>query len=470
MTNRLAQDRDYFRDIIRIGLPIVLQNLIFNSLALVDNVLIGGLGDAAIAALGVANRLGFVFSLLLFGIHSGANMFGAQFWGKRDLAGVRRVLGIALAGGVAASVLFLLIAQTMPEMFIRFFIADEEVVAQGAAFLRIVSWSYVFQSVTSAFAIQSRGVGRTKPPLLASATALCLNTLLGWVLIYGKFGLPVMGIRGAAVGLLVSRVAEMLLLTGIIYGSRLELAVKPRDLAGIDRSFLARFIRPVLPVIANEMLWAVGVSMYMFFYGKMGRSATATSQIMEVVNGIFFAAFIGFGNACGTLVGNSIGAGRDAQARRFANRSVGYGAAGAVVMGVLLVLAAPLFLGFFNVSAEIAQSARLASIVYAVYMPVRVINLVMIVGVCRSGGDTVFAALIDILSPWLVGIPLAALGVYVLHWPFHLVLALVFAEEAVKAVFSIWRLRTGKWLHNLVRDVPSVEPATPVQDGGMTGL
>ena len=137
-------------------------------------------------------------------------------------------------------------------------------------------------------------------------------------------------------------------------------------------------------------------------------------------------------------------------------------------MGVLLVLAAPLFLGFFNVSAEIAQSARLASVVYAIYMPVRVINLVMIVGVCRSGGDTVFAALIDILSPWLVGIPLAAVGVYVLHWPFHLVLALVFAEEAVKAVFSIWRLRTGKWLHNLVRDVPVSVPAhaAPAEDEG----
>lgn len=465
MTNRLRQDRDFFRDIARIGLPILLQNLIFNSLALVDNVLIGGLGDAAIAALGVANRLGFVFSLLLFGIHSGANMFGAQFWGRRDLAGVRRVLGIALAGGMAASVLFFLVAQLMPATFIRFFIRDEEVVAQGTAFLRIVSWSYLLQSVTSAFAIQSRGVGRTKPPLMASATALCLNTLFGWILIYGKFGLPALGIRGAAIGLLISRMVEMCLLTGIIYGSGLELAVRPQDLKGIDRAFLARFIKPVLPVIANEMLWAVGVSMYMFFYGKMGRSATATSQIMEVVNGIFFAAFIGFGNACGTLVGNSIGAGRDAQARRYANRSVGYGAAGAVVMGGLLVLAAPLFLGFFHVSAEIAQSARMASIVYAVYMPVRVINMVMIVGVCRSGGDTVFAALIDVLSPWLVGIPLAALGVYVLHWPFHLVLALVFAEEAVKAVFGIWRLRSGKWLHNLVRDVPvAVRAATAEEE------
>ncbi len=455
MEKLVPAEHDFFRSIVRIGLPIVLQNLIFNGLALVDNVLIGGLGAAPIAALGIANRLGFVFLLLLFGIHSGANMFGAQFWGKRDLAGVRKVLGIALMTGVAASTLFLLAAQLMPMAIMRFFIDDEEVVALGASFLRIVSWSYLFQAVTSAFAIQSRGVGRTKPPLAASAIALGLNTLLGYMLIYGKMGLPALGIRGAAYGLLTARILEMGILIGIIYLKRYELAVRPRDLRGITRDFLVKFIRPVLPVIANEILWAVGVSMYTFFYGKMGRSATATVQIMEVLNGVFFAAFFGFGNACGTLIGNGIGAGREDLARRYAGQSIRYGVVGAFVMAILLYVTAPFFLGFFNVGEDILASAKLATLVYALYMPVKVINMVMIVGVCRSGGDTVFAALIDVLAPWLIGIPMAALGVYVLHWPFHLVLALVFSEEVIKAAFGIWRLRSGKWLHNLVRDLPT---------------
>ena len=126
----LTADQDFFRDIVRIGLPIVLQSLIFNGLALVDNVLIGGLGDAPVAALGVANRLGFIYALLLFGIHSGANMFGSQFWGKRDLSGVRKVLGVALVAGMASSGLFLLVTQLVPDAFMRFFIDDAEVVAQ----------------------------------------------------------------------------------------------------------------------------------------------------------------------------------------------------------------------------------------------------------------------------------------------------------------------------------------------------
>lgn len=458
MDRSLWMDRDYLRDITRIGLPIVLQNFIFNGLALVDNVLIGGLGAAPIAALGIANRLGFIFALLLFGIHSGANMFGAQFWGKRDLDAVRKVLGIALATGVAASFLFLLIAQLVPEAFMRFFIRDEEVVALGASFLRIVSWSYLFQAVTSAYAIQSRGVGRTGPPLQASAIALVLNTVLGYMLIYGKLGFPMLGIRGAATGLLAARILEMGILILIIYRNHYELAARLHDMRGISGDFLRKFFRPVWPVIANELFWAVGVSMYLFFYGMMGRSATATVQIMEVLNGMFFAVFMGFGNASGTLIGNSIGAGRDDMARLHAKRSIVFGVLGAMIMSVLLYVSAPFFLGFFRVGADIQASCRLATLVYAVFMPVRVFNTVMIVGVCRSGGDTIFSALIDVLAPWLIGIPMAALGVMVLHWPFHLVLALVFTEEVVKAIFGVIRLVSGKWLHNLVRDMP-VEPA-----------
>lgn len=451
--NPIGQDRDFFRDIVRIGLPIVLQSLIFNGLALVDNVLIGGLGDVPVAALGVANRLGFIFALLLFGIHSGANMFGAQFWGKRDLSGVRKVMGIALGAGAIASVFFLLLTQLAAEPFMRFFIMDEEVVEQGASFLRIVGWSYPLQAVTSAFSIQSRGVGRTRPPLAASSVALVVNTLLGYLLIYGKLSLPALGIRGAAIGLTVSRVLEAAILVGIIYRNGYELAFSLKDMRGINRAFLVRFVRPILPVIANELFWAIGVSLYTFFYGKMGRSPTAAAQIMEVLNGLFMSVFMGFGNACGTLVGNSIGAGRDAMARRHANRSVLYGSVGAILMGVVVLLTAPFFLSFFKVGEEILQAARMAAVVYALFLPAKVINMVMIVGVCRNGGDTLYAALIDVLSPWLIGVPMAALGVLVLKAPFHLVYAMVLTEEVVKAGFGLWRLKTGKWLHNLVRDV-----------------
>ncbi len=447
------EDRSYYREMVRIGLPVIIQNVIFNSLTVIDNIMIGGMGDTAISAVGIANKLSFVFILFMFGVNSGASVFSAQFWGKGDVAAVRKVLGISLRICLLAAVPFLLVSQFLPRQMMTFFIADERVVAQGAIFLRIIGWSYLLQSISAAYAIQSRGVGRTRPAMYASVAALLLNTVLNYGLIYGRFGLPAMGVAGSATATLVARVVELAILLGIIYGNKYELAASFREMGGVSKDFLRRFLKPVFPVIANEILWAIGVSMYTFFYGMQGVMATTTAQIMEVMHGLFFSLFFGLGSACGVMVGNRIGAGDEATARVYAKRSVIIGTVMGLVMGVALAAAAPLFLRLFNVGPEVVRACRLAAYVFAGTMFIRVINLIMVVGVCRNGGDTVFAALIDVLAPWCVGIPMAALGVMVLHWPIYLVMALVSLEEVVKAVFGIWRLITGKWLHNLVHDM-----------------
>jgi Na+-driven multidrug efflux pump len=288
--------------------------------------------------------------------------------------------------------------------------------------------------------------------MVASVLALAVNTVLNYGLIYGRFGLPAMGVRGSATATLVARVLELGLLLGIIYGRRLELAATWKELGGYSREFIRRYLGPVLPVILNELVWAAGISMYTVFYGMQGVKATTTAQIMEVMTGLFFSAALGLGNACGVMVGNRIGAGQEAVARTYAERSVALGVGLGVLMGGLLAGAAPLFLACFRVGPEITGYCRIAAFVLAATLPLRVVNLVMVVGVCRNGGDTVFAALVDALCPWCVGIPMAALGVLVLRWPVYGVMALVSMEEVVKAGFGLWRLASGKWLNNLVRD------------------
>jgi putative MATE family efflux protein len=447
------RDRTYYSELVRIGLPVMVQQLVFNGLLMIDNVMIGGLGGAAISAVGIANKLSFVFILLLFGVNSGASGFSSQFWGKRDLASVRRILGISVQLCMAAAIPFFLVSQFLPGRVMAFFILDARVVDQGAAFLRIIGWSYLLQSVSATYAIHSRAVGRTRPPMYASVLALTVNTVLNYALIYGRFGLPRMGVRGSATATLIARALELGLLLGIVYGRQYELAASLGELTGWSRVLLRRYLRPVLPVILNEVLWATGVSMYTVFYGMQGVNSTTTAQIMEVITNLFFSAAFGLGSACGVMVGNRIGAGQDGVARTYAKRSVLLGAGLGVVMGGALAGAAPVFLGFFRVGPGIIAACRIAAFVFAATLPLRVINLVMIVGIFRNGGDTVFAALIDVLAPWCVGIPMAALGVMVLKWPIYSVMALVSLEEATKAGLGIWRLRSGKWLNNLVLDI-----------------
>jgi Na+-driven multidrug efflux pump len=191
-----------------------------------------------------------------------------------------------------------------------------------------------------------------------------------------------------------------------------------------------------------------------------GVQATTTAQIMEVMSNLFFSVLMGLGNACGTMIGNRIGAQEEAIARVYAKRSVLLGVFAGLVVGAILALSAGLFLSFFDVSPEIHAACRAAAYVYGGTMFLRSINMIVVVGVCRSSGDTVFAALIDVLTPWCIGIPMAALGVMVLHWPIYLVILLVTLEEWVKAGLGIWRLMSGKWLNNLVRDLHDGEVET----------
>lgn len=447
------KDRRFWGLILKIGLPVALQNLIFNSLTLVDNMLVGGLGDSHIAAVGVAGKLNFIFSVFLFGINSGANIFSAQFTGKKDLKGVRMVLGTSLIMGMSIAVIFTLIGLLIPHAIVDIFSDDPEVIELGASYLRILALTFPIGAISSSFSVQSRGVGRPQVPLLASATALILNAILDYVMIYGKLGMPMMGIEGAAVATVIAKVVECVILITVIYGRNYELAVKPKDLEGLNRDFLTKFIKPIIPVILNELLWAVGVTGYTYFYGKLGTEAVATVQILDIINGMFFSLFMGLGNACGAMVGNFIGAGDDDTARVYAKRSVVVGVMMGAVVSVLLLLGAPLFLRFFNISEATLLICKRTIYVYAAYTIPKLINMIMIVGVCRNGGDTVFAAIVDAGAPWVIGIPMAFVGVRVLVLPVYWVMALINLEELIKSFLGIYRLLSGKWLHNLVRNI-----------------
>lgn len=446
------KDKRFWNLMVNIGLPIAIQNLILNSLTLVDNILIGGLGDANIAAVGVANKLTFIFMIFLFGINSGASIFSAQFWGKKDIIGVRMVLGLSIILSLGFSIPFTLAGVLASHSIVDIFSNDPDVIQKGASFLGIVALTYPISAITTSYSMQSRGVGRTKVPLLASAIALTVNTVLGYILIYGKFGMPAMGIKGAAIATLVARIIECLIILVIIYWNKYELAAKLSEFRGYNNDFLRRFSKPVLPVILNELLWSIGVTGYTYFYGVMGTEAVATVQILDVINAMFVSLFMGLGNACGAIIGNLIGAGNENTARVYAKRSIVLAVGLAVVISGLLLLMAPFFLSFFNISDTTMEICKKTIIVYAAYMIPKIINMIMIVGVCRGGGDTVFAAIIDVGAPWLIGLPMAYIGVKVLALPMFFVMAMINLEEIVKCILGIYRLLSDKWLHNLVKD------------------
>ena len=433
----------------RIALPITLQNLVLASLNLVDTIIIGGLGETAIAGVGLANQYFFLLNLLLFGVTSGAAIFTAQYWGNRDVKNIRRVLGLCIMTGGIGAFLFTIGGILFPNQILSIFSKDGDVILLGSRFLRIVSFSYIVTAFTFAYSFILRSTGNVKAPLAVSVTALGINTVLNYLLVYGYLGFPEMGVEGSATATVIARFVEFLLIIAIVYIRKYPVAATLKEMTDITASFVKQFFKVTLPVILNESMWALGVTLYAIVYARMGTDAIASTNISGTIEKIVWVVFLGFGNACAVMIGNKIGAGDKKEVVIYANRFAILGPAAALLAGIAMIFLSHFLLAPYNVSPAVMDYAQKNLIVFFLFMWAKVFNYINIVGILRSGGDTTFCLFLDTGGVWLVGVPLAFLGGLVFHLPIYWVYALVQIEEVIKLIIGIPRLVSKKWINNL---------------------
>ena len=449
----MLRDKDYWAILVRLALPIAAQNLISSSLNVVGVIMVGQLGEKSVAAVGLANQVFFIFSFLLFGISSGAGIFTAQFWGKKDRASIRKVLGLCLAMGLAGALLFSSAALLFPEGVLRIYTTDPVVIGLGVQYLRIIGWSYAVTAVTFSYASVLRSTGNVKVPTFVSICALCLDALLNYLLIFGKLGLPAMGVRGAALGTTIARLFEVTLLLAITYRGRLPAAARPSELLGASRSFVRSYLTTALPVAFNESIWSLGISTYNMIYARISTESIAAVNIASTIEGLAFVVFIGICNASAIMIGHKIGSNQPGQAFDYARRALVIAASGALLVGLLIILGSDTILSFYKVSQTASQYAHNILIVLACALWIRVSNMTIIVAILRSGGDTRFSLFLDVGTVWVIGVPMALLGAFVLHLPVYWVVPMVMLEEVAKLVIGLFRFASKKWINNLVRAV-----------------
>lgn len=449
----LFDDREYFSRLVRIGLPIALQQFVMSSLNWISMALIGQLGDESVAAVGLGNQIYFLFNLLIFGISSGSAMFTAQLWGKQDVPNIRRVLSLCLLLGGAASLLFMGISIFAPEQALGIYSEDPKVIALGSEYLRIFGWSFLFTGVTFSFAGVLRSTGDVKTPLVNSLVALSFSTLLSYGLVLGNFGLPALGVRGAAYAILVARILECLALLAITYLRRSPAAVSLADVASLSFAFARKILVPILPVVLNEVFWSLGVTTYSVVYAHIDTDAIAAMNIVSTIDSVATVVFMGIAHACAVLVGNWIGANDFRQAHRYAGRSLTLCMAGGVLMGGLILIVSPWVLSLYKVSPQALFNARNVLLIVAGFMWIRAANMTLFIGVFRSGGDTRFAFMLDAVIIWVLGVPLAVMGAFLFHLPVYWVYLLVMAEEVAKFTLGMYRYFSRKWIHNLALGV-----------------
>lgn len=454
-TQRLTKDENqqFYRTMVTIAAPIALQSLIGTSLNMVDTMMIGSLGSESIAAVGIANRIFFLFILFVFGGFSGMSIFTSQFWGKKDLKNIHRVQGIMLGFGFLVSGFFMALALIFPRPIMQIFIDDARVIELGISYLRIVAWSYPLTAMTFAYSYASRSVHRTKLPMAASMVALSLNTLLNYTLIYGNFGFPRLGVEGAATATLISRAVEMLILIGVVYfGNEHPLAANRKELRDFDLPMVKRVVKTAAPVFVNEATWALGVTVYYIAYGFLGTEAVAVVQICYVVSDFFQSLFMGIGNAAAVMIGNEIGAGKESRAYQYGAKYLRMSVILAIAIGSALYFSRAGIVYFYALEPATKASLMQALAVVALFQLPKMFTYVMIVGVLRSGGDTRYCMILDLVGIWAIGVPLAFIATLVWHLPVHLVLACVFFEEILKSFVTIPRFTSKRWVNNVIHE------------------
>ena len=450
-TKEMFRDKNFLRKTVMIALPVAMQGMLNTVVNLVDNLMIGSLGSTAIASVGLANKVFFVFTLLVFGINSGSGVLAAQYWGNQDVKSIKKVLVLALSLAVTGSAAFMIPACANPRMLMRIFTTSEASIGMGAAYLAVAAFSYPCTAVTNTYVGMLRAVNRVKEPVVISCAAIVTNIVFNYILIFGKFGAPAMGVVGAALATLIARVVEMTLILCVVYLGRTPLAGGARDLFGWSRAFLRKFFVTALPVICNEFIWGLGTTIYSMAYGRMGDDAVAAITIATTIQDLVVVLFQGLSAATAVILGNEMGAGNLKRAETYGKNFFILQFLVTVVMAGVCVSLRWSFISLYQpgISDGVAQSVSRCIIVFALFSPFRMFNYVNVVGVLRSGGDTAMCLFIDTSGVWFIGIPLAFIGGLWLKQPIHIVYAMVTLEEVYKAVVGYVRYRQKKWLRNL---------------------
>lgn len=444
----MSKQDPFLRKFLSIAIPVLLQQILQNSLNFIDSLMVAQLGETAIAAVGLAGQVNFLITLLFFGVSSACSIFLAQFYGAGNQEGIRKITAFAFNVAFAGSTIFFLLATFAPERVMGIFTKDQAVIHSGVAYMRMLGFGFFFLAVTQIYGVGLRTTDRAVIPMVASIVSMVANIFLDWVMIFGHLGCPAMREGGAALATSLSRLIEAAIVVAAVHRVKSPCRIGLCDLP-VPRSFI-RFVLPTcLPVVCNEFLWAIGMALYKVAFAKEGIEAIAAINVNESVSNLFLTAILAVSNTCLIMMGQKIGAGEIGEAHRYCRRFTLISLAIGGVMGLLLFVASPLLVIAFHLKGELSRTALSCLWVTALIMPLRSFDYTLLTGLLRAGGDTRFSMCCELGCVWLVGVPMAFLGASVLHLPLWQVCALIHLEEVAEAVIGIFRLKNGKWLKNL---------------------
>ncbi len=445
-------DKAFYKHAIVIMAPIMLQQLISTVVNLVDNLQVGQLGSQSIAGVGIANQFYFIYTLMLFGIAGGGGLYVAQFWGAKDKDGMKQSYRFMLICSFVVSIFFMLLAYFGAYKIIGFFTKDAGTITEGVAYIRVALFTYLPMAFSIATAGSFRSIGQSKVAVLPSIVAVFVNMVFNYILIFGKFGAPALGVRGAAYATIIARVVELIMLYSAMQKDTCPFRTSIARIIKVKRVLFKTILIKSIPLIANELLWSTGVTMQFKAYSTRGVVALAALNIMNAVNNMFFVVNSGQATAISVIIGHALGANKLDEARRDSRRLILFGIFISACLLVLHIATGILIPSVYNVTPDVRATARILIAISAVMMPIYLTNAGFFF-ILRSGGDTKSVMLMDSLFTWFITVPYALMLANFTSLPLIQLFVLAQATEFIKLTIAYSLFRKERWVKNLT-DVP----------------
>lgn len=439
------------KNIFRIGFPIMLQQLLIQGMRLLDSLMIGSLGEKEVIAVGNAGQVSFLMFIFLFGVGSAVAIYTAQYWGNGDQRGIKNSLSLGIALSFVIVLPFFIAGQFFAGFVMSFINPDPEIIRLSAGYLRIDSISYFFFALTQIYTSVLKGTRQTKIPLFTCFIAIIINAFLNWVFIFGNLGMPRLGVEGAALGTTTAIIFEFFMIYIISNRKQNPVRMRLKEINFGQKEFIRPFLKNSIPVMLNEILWAIGNFGFVLLFNRMGKTTAAAMAIFVVIERMGYSIYTGLGHSACILVGNKIGAHDEKGAYEYGRKFLWSGVLCAVVIGGIIYLLRGSIASVYNVSVKTREALDLILLSYALISWVSVFNYVNIVGVLRGGGDTRMAAVIDLSGMYLFSLPVAYILGLVVKLPVHIVyFCMIGAGDLVRMAAGILRIRSKKWIRNLV--------------------
>lgn len=451
MKHMSAAQNNFYPQIMRLVVPIVIQNLLSAAVNSADVVMLNEVGQSSISAVSLAANYAGILFMIYYGLGTGASMLSAQYWGKGEIQAIRVIEGIAIRFSLLISLCFSGFALFAPELMMKLFTNDAELIALGADYLQVMSVTYLCWGVVEIYLSILRSIGQVTISMVLNVMTFSLNIFLNAVFIFGLFGAPKLGARGVAIATAASRVIELI---GCIIVSLLNKDIKlnPGYMFLRNQMLFKDFVRLSLPAAGNDVAWSVAFSMYSVILGHLGSDAVAANSFVVVVRNFGTVLCFGTASAGGILLGNVMGAGDMEHARDYASKLMKLTVITGAIGGALVLAVTPFVLYFADLSDTAMHYLKYMLLINTYYIMGAAVNTTLIAGVFRAGGDSRFGLICDTIDMWCYAVPLGFIAAFVFKLPVLVVYFLLCTDEFVKWPWVIKHYRSGKWLKNITRE------------------